>query len=84
MSDKAEQSQLGGDIVYSIYILVIAAFFWFWEACPKSRLAALRAEKAPKDLEDGGSASRLLRETTGEKQGLFVTINGEKHFCVGR
>lgn len=54
------------------------------ETCPKSRLATLRAEKAPKGREDGGSAPRLLKETAGEKQSLFITIDAEKCFCVER
>lgn len=45
-------------------------------------MATLRAEKVPKDLEDEGLAPGLLKETTGEKQGFFVRIDGEKHFVL--
>lgn len=71
ISDKAEQSQFGGEILYSVYILVIAGFFRSWETCPKSRLATQRAEKAPKALEDEGLAPRLLKDTTREKTRPF-------------
>lgn len=57
-------------------------FFHPWETCPKSRPATLRAEKAPRDLEDEGLVPGLFKETAGEKQGLFVRIDGEKHFML--
>lgn len=49
----------------------MAAFSCSWETCPKSRLATQRAEKAPKALEDGGSAPWLLKDTAGEKTRPF-------------
>lgn len=64
---------------------LLLGFFHSWETCPKSRLATVRAEKAPKDLEDEGLAPGLLKETTGEKQGLFPRTDWWREiFCVGR
>lgn len=82
ISDKAEQSVWIRDFLQHLHFSYHWVFSRSWKTCPKSRLATLTAEKVPKDLEDEGLAPGLLKETTEEKQGFFVRIDGEKPFVL--
>lgn len=82
INDKQKSHGLDNRFSTAFTFQLSLVFSHSWETCPKSRLATLRAENVLKDLEDEGLAPGLPKETTGEKQSLFVRIDGEKYFVL--